>query len=393
MLTRARKRQMTTATERTPNPSLPDDVMVSIFARVPISYYPCLYLVSKRFQSLLVSPELHKTRSLLGRRKENFLYVCLTFPTDPNPRWFTLCRKPDQALTKSKRKKKSSGNVLAPFTTFSSPKIERRSCLEAIGSNIYKIGRSTKDEPQPSSSVLFLDCRSHTWREAPSFLVERSSPLIASVVGGKIYVLGGTKDHDVDPWDQIEMFDSETQTWDHVPKHNLKLDVWGFNRRIACVDGKLHLKIEKQYVAYDPMEIRWDVVERDMFRHRSPSIHERLAYCTVNNVFYRYSYCHTGDTLKWYDTESEEWKKVKGVLRLPKFHESPLIRLADYGGKMAVLWEKLDSCSSGLKTLWCAVIKLERRKDDEIRAKVEWVDGVLQVPYSYEFVKALGVTV
>ncbi|EOA31880.1 hypothetical protein CARUB_v10015107mg [Capsella rubella] len=51
------------------NPSLPDDLLLSIVARVSRLYYPTLSLVSKSFRSL-------KTRSLLGHT-ESCLYVCL----------------------------------------------------------------------------------------------------------------------------------------------------------------------------------------------------------------------------------------------------------------------------------------------------------------------------
>ncbi|EOA14219.1 hypothetical protein CARUB_v10027374mg [Capsella rubella] len=93
--------------ERSLTPSLPDDLIVSILARVSRSYHTKLSLVSKSFRSILASPELYQTRTLLGRT-ETFLYVCLRFPDEANPRWFTLYRKkPNQTLTKKKKKKKT----------------------------------------------------------------------------------------------------------------------------------------------------------------------------------------------------------------------------------------------------------------------------------------------
>ncbi|CAN7010398.1 unnamed protein product, partial [Brassica rapa subsp. trilocularis] len=50
--------------EPSPNPSLPDDFLLSCFARISTLYYPSLSLVSKSFRSLLTSPELYKVRSL-----------------------------------------------------------------------------------------------------------------------------------------------------------------------------------------------------------------------------------------------------------------------------------------------------------------------------------------
>ncbi|CAN8269569.1 unnamed protein product [Cochlearia groenlandica] len=119
----------TTATAKKPSPmkistqlpSLPNDLLLNRLARVPRLYYPTLSLVSNSFGSLIASPELYNTRSLLGHG-ESCLYVCLLFNNDRNPTWFTLCSKPNQTLAnsntknnnneKKKKKKKSSGYVL-----------------------------------------------------------------------------------------------------------------------------------------------------------------------------------------------------------------------------------------------------------------------------------------
>ncbi|CAA7045694.1 unnamed protein product [Microthlaspi erraticum] len=365
MLTRAGKRKTTTTNdllptpERTPNPSLPHDLILSIIARVPRSYYPYLSLVSRSFQSLLASPELYETRSLL-QRTESCLYVCLQFPTDPNPYWFTLCRS---------------------------------SCLVSLGSNIYKIGGHINQENLPfrSTNVSILDCRSHTWHKAPSLLVERCLP-IARAVDGKIYVVGGNEDNGLESWDHIELFNPQTQTWHHVPKHNLTVH-WGIFHKVACVEGKFHLMIGEKCVAYNEKESRWDVVEGKMLEHCIRSLTQVVSYCTVENVLYRY-YCYQVGEFRWYDTKKRLWKKVKGMVGLPKLDNRCCIRLADYGGKMAVLWDK-DSSSCGVKekTLWCMEIALEKRGGDEIWGTVEWKDGVLPVPVErYQFVKVLAVT-
>ncbi|CAN6808861.1 F-box/kelch-repeat protein At4g38940-like [Brassica napus] len=46
--------------------SLPDDIIVDIVARLPISHYPTLSLVSKIFRKLIASPKLYKRRTSLG---------------------------------------------------------------------------------------------------------------------------------------------------------------------------------------------------------------------------------------------------------------------------------------------------------------------------------------
>ncbi|AEE82539.1 putative protein [Arabidopsis thaliana] len=111
--------------------SLPHDVLVSCLAHVSRLHYSILSLVLKNFRSLIASPELYKTRSLLGRI-ESCLYVCLRFPNESHPRWFTLYMKPNQIVANNK----SNCNLLVPTPTISSSPAHWL-CLIAVGSRIY----------------------------------------------------------------------------------------------------------------------------------------------------------------------------------------------------------------------------------------------------------------
>ncbi|XP_024009721.1 LOW QUALITY PROTEIN: F-box/kelch-repeat protein At4g39550 [Eutrema salsugineum] len=363
-------------------PSLPDDLLVSCLARVSRLYYPTLSLVSKRFRSLLASPELYKTRSSLGRT-ESCLYVCLRFHPDPNPRWFTLCLKPDRTLTndtgKKKKKKSSFGYALAKIPTPDSP-TAHWSGLVTIGSEIYNIGGPIHSNER-SSSVSILDCTSHTWREAPSMVVKRKCPE-ANVLDGKIYVAGGcSKDSDF-----MEVFDPKTQTWELVSSPGTEICGTG---KIICkkslgIDEKVYFFGNFNGLAYKPKEGRWERVGEEMewdWRWYS--------YCVIENVIYRYD----EGKFKWYDSKARLWRNLKGVKGLPKFARY-IARLADYGGKMAVFWDK-GVPSSGYKdrVIWCTVIALERRNDEEIWGKVEWLDAMLTVPKSCRVDFALAATV
>ncbi|KAG7537181.1 F-box-like domain superfamily [Arabidopsis suecica] len=315
--------------ELTPNPSLPDDLLLTCFARVSRLYYPTLSLVSKSCRSLITSPELYKTRSFLNH-SESCLYVCLKLPPDPNPRWFTLCRKPNRSLTnitkkKKKKKKKSSG--------------------------------------------------SHTWHEAPSMLMERRYP-VASVVDGKIYVVGGLKDFDSSKW--MEVFDSKTQTWEFVlspPTPVKRFIFW-----TAVIEEEIYMFGENG-VAYKP--------EEDTWKSEVMSIGV-VCHCVVDNVLYCYF-----DGINWYDSDIGHWIELKGLEGLPEFARYSNVFLVDYGGKIAVFWDK-DLPSSGCKSraIWCAVISLERCNNSrEIQGNIEWLDVVLTVPYCYSFVNVLVATV
>ncbi|XP_019087113.1 PREDICTED: F-box/kelch-repeat protein At4g39570-like [Camelina sativa] len=372
----------------TPIPSLPDDLLISIFARVSRVYYPTLSLVSKSFRSLIASPELYETRSLLGR-SECCLYLCLQGrnPDPPNPLWFTHCLKPDRTLTKGTRKtkktkKKSRGNILIPIPV-PNPPLSHWSGPASVGSDIYFFGGYI--ENVPSSRVLVLDCRSHTLREAPSMQVERLDPS-ATVIDGNIYVAGGNQDDEgTESLYPIEIFDSKTQIWDHIPVPNWEQN-WGGLSISAYIEGKFCLIIGSKVMAYDREVGRWDFVGYQLGRSWFWPCN-----CTIDDVLYCY-----GGAIRWYDTNQSMWKNMKGLKGLPKFGKNVYVKLVDYGGKMAAFWDNrvpLTSSGDKYKTIWCAVIALERPNSEEIWGKVEWYEAVLTVPVSYEFEHALAVTV
>ncbi|KAG7534002.1 Kelch repeat type 2 [Arabidopsis thaliana x Arabidopsis arenosa] len=393
-LEKKRKRKTTTTTNKkkpSPNPSLPADLLISIFARVSRLYYPTLSLVSKSFRSLLTSPELYKARSLSGQTECCCLYVCLRFKPYSNSTWFTLCRKPDQTLTNETTKNKSSGYVLAKVPIPPSPRAHFSS-LVAVGSNIYNIGVS-KSIYQPSSSVSILDCRTHTWREAPSLRVVPMS-LSASVLDGKIYVAGSYKDDygDSGSWKNLfEVFDTKTQIWDPdtIPCSETTCNF--LNCKTACIDGKFYVVsdvIYRDVCAYESKEGRWDLVGLGSYMEHHLFLDSS---CDIDNIWY---FVFQGRFI-WYDTKELQWRYLKGLVGLPKFPPSARIRLANHSGKIAVFWDDVLPCNGGdnKKMIWCAEIALEKSKSYEIWGKVEWFDHVLTVPITCVFEKVLAVTV
>ncbi|EFH67573.1 hypothetical protein ARALYDRAFT_336810 [Arabidopsis lyrata subsp. lyrata] len=319
-----------------------------------------LSLVSKSFRSLIASPQLYQARSLL-RRTESCLYVCLRF--DDNPRWFTLFQKPDRTLTKS------SGNLLVPIT---SP--QSHSAYLSDTSRLW----------HHLARVLVLDCLSHTWREAPSLQVKIKYPC-ASVFDGKIYVVEGFVENVSECSKSMHVFDTKTQIWDHVPiPYRVGDEYSDWLTKNRCIEGKLYLRIGRKVLAYDPKEGRWDLVEQEMSNGWKWCFN-----CAIENVLY----CYNQGALEWYDKKVRLWKQIKGLRGLPdEFARLSLVKLADYGGKMAVFWDKYERKSEG-KMIWCAMIALERHNTEDIWGNVEWCDAVLTVPRSTFFECALAATV
>ncbi|CAH8278430.1 unnamed protein product [Arabidopsis lyrata] len=277
-------------------------------------------------------------RSFIGCT-ESCLYVCLLFPPDPNPCWSTLWKKLDRTSTEYiiKKKNKSSEYVLATVPIPHSPPA-CRSGLVAVGSDIYNMRRH---------------------------LASRS------------WIAGGCPNGDL----LIEVFDAKTQIWNLVPS-----PYWDCGMGVyiqLSIKGRFHLMTGREGMAYNPMESRWDQVEQEMGLNW-------FCCSAVENVLYSY---YRGE-FKWYDNKVQCWRSLKGLEGLPKFVTYSRVKLADYGGNMAVLWDKYAPASGYMdKMIWCAEISLERRNSEEIWGKVKWFDAVLKVPKSYEFVHDLAATV
>ncbi|CAA7026698.1 unnamed protein product [Microthlaspi erraticum] len=365
---------------------IPDDILLNCLARVSRFYYPTLSLVSKRFRSLLASPELYKTRTLLSRT-ETCLYVYLCH------RWFTLCRRP----TKSRRftlscfrpsRTLTSDNILVSVPSRNDFPYYCQT-LTAVGSSIYMIGGYTayihnKDSPR----VFFMDCRSHTWHEAPSMQIVPNNPR-ASVIDGKIYVVeGSSRDLFGSLKYSIAVFDPKTQTWELVESP-------GAGIRGAYISNSLVTKENIYFfgdksLVYKPSEKIWEAVGLEMhLLHMNLWLDEIPddGYCEIDNVLYCY---RLKKVLEWYDYEEGAWKVLKGLEKLPKLPTGKnRVSLIQCGkGKIAVLWDKKHAFSSETR-IWCAEILLERRSKYEIYGRVEWCDVVLTVPRSRFFRKQL----
>ncbi|CAL9242740.1 unnamed protein product [Arabidopsis halleri] len=368
------KKKKKPSKDPTSNPSIPYDLIVSILARVTRSYYTNLSLVSKSFRSILASPELYQTRTLLGKT-ETFLYVCLRFPDEANPRWFTLYRKPNQTLTKKKKKKEeSSVKLLAPTPVLNSPPLEWSSLI-AIGSNLYAITAAIDNSP--CSNVWFLDCRTHTWLEAPRMRLAHTN----SKFDGTMYLAGSSENPD--SLNCVEVYNTMTQTWNPVPPRRRIF-------KLENMEGKIYMNVcvesAKEVVLVKPKVNTWEVLglETDL---------DRGSLCSIDNVVYLYHPSGVFIFRKSFTKGAVVWGTLRGLERLPKFAKYSAVKLADYGGKLVVLWDKYVAASGYKeKMIWCAEISLEKRNNEEIWGKVEWFNAVLKVPKSYKILCATAAT-
>ncbi|XP_010468087.1 PREDICTED: F-box/kelch-repeat protein At4g23580-like [Camelina sativa] len=346
---------------------LPNDLVLNCLARVSRLYYPILSLVSHRFRSILASTELYQIRSLLGQT-ESCLYI-------PN----------------------SSKKVLIPVTSPNSPSTYH-SDFARVGSNIYAIGGFIKDDNASSSaSIMVMDCRSHTWHEAPSMRVARESPS-ACVLDGKIYVIGGSNVLDTTHW--VEVFDTVHKTWEFGSSSSPGEKICsGFRYQSVGYDGNVYVKcFERPDVTYKLNKGKWRAADFAINRGWWCSSSDNpSSYCVIENVLY----CYSDGMINWYNPDQKCWTSLKGLNEL----KNTLISLdyryvdakvADYGGKLAVSWKENVSINEYHlhgKVVYCGVIVLEKHHGN-IWGTLEWYDAVYATtePDVYDVAHVLAVT-
>ncbi|RIA04934.1 hypothetical protein BRARA_K00785 [Brassica rapa] len=330
---------------------LPEELILSCLVRVPRLYYPTLTLVSKSFRSLINSPELCKTHSLLART-ESCLYVWFQFQNDENTHWFTLYRNPYQTVDDNSQTKKLGGYKLVPIPSLDSPP-SAMSGVAAVGSDIYAVGGSI--DGVSSSSVFVMDTHYHTWCKAPSMHVSR--------------VGGGWGKLDYTNW--MEVFDTKIRTWEFMPS----LGSESFDYENMALEGSIYVRSNEKGETFKLNKVRWRAADLALTRGWSYNWKRLFCYCVIENVLY----CYSSIDFCWYDFIDRQWREVKRLKgRLPMSSKNDHYRLADYGGNLVFLWEELVHTKNVQnKTLvWCAEISFKRRQRTEISGTVEWCDVV-----------------
>ncbi|KAG7623153.1 Kelch-type beta propeller [Arabidopsis suecica] len=291
-----------------------------------------------KYRSLVTSPELCSTRSLIGCTEPSF-FVCLRILPDPTPRWFVL--------TGSRR-------------------------LRPVPSHPYQA-------PESSSFV--------TWHRVPSMKMARASAS-ASLIDGKIYVFGGCLE-DADSSNWAEVFDPVYQTWGifNTPKmaHSINQSVVIEEKKVYAVDE------EDQSFSFLPSEGRiWKSGKKDS------KVGSRHDWCVIGKLLY----CRaTRGRILWCQPDELDWKEVKGLEQLQLYLSGTRYifrRTSDKRpSKTNVKYDirKISSNSAGnivifgnahigdpeCVELWSAEISMERREGGEIWGKIEWSNVVFKL--------------
>ncbi|CAG7910089.1 unnamed protein product [Brassica rapa] len=404
-----------TKREAFPLSCLPDDLVLNCLARVSRPDLAALSMVSKRYHSLVASPDLYKIRSLIGRT-ETYVYVCLRIPTPvPSVRWYIL-----------RRRKTLDASDLIPIPSLPSQPLEASSVV-VLDCSIYVIGGLIEGE-QRTSDVWRLDCRTHVWHPVPCMGVARAYGA-AGVVDGKIYVFGGC---DVDD-NYGEVFDPKTQTWNPLPpmpkrkKHIHSSMVR--DQKVYALDDK-----ERTFY-YSPREGKWGTGNRGQLvgYRRDWCMVDNLLFClskngvilwcepgeldlretervmkveAVRGFTYRSLYqklflsrlVHYGDQI--IDRWEEKWiMDGRPPLKIPKSWKKfrferlrPGARMCSSGGKIVLFWDEISLEGGYLHHIWWAEISLERLQGGEIWGYIERSNILMPVEPVKAHKKAFKIT-
>ncbi|KAG7539880.1 Kelch repeat type 1, partial [Arabidopsis thaliana x Arabidopsis arenosa] len=391
---------------------LPDDVALNCLSRLSRLDSAALSLTSKSHRTLMISPELCRTRELMGLTEE-YYYVCLSIPPDPTPRWFIL-RRGGPTLD-STAAKKYVNQRLRPIPSYPYQPPESSSFV-VLDCGIYIIGGIING--RPTSEVLLLDCLSHTWRRIRSMRVARASAA-ANVVDGKIYVFGGCKEVYSSNW--AEVFDPKTQTWDTLPipdDPEIRQNTTIIDNKSVVMDDKVYaVDEEDQSFYYLPREGIWRRGNQDS----KPG--NRKDWCAIGKLLYC---CGTRGKILWCEAEKLDWREVSGldsmqwllyglnrhycsesVMRAWKLHctEDGFSRLSTNSrGNIIVFWKvyipriekehfpcthKVFIPGTKRLELWCAEISLKRSPGGEIWGKIERANIVSELDHLSYTVKVL----
>ncbi|CAA7054889.1 unnamed protein product [Microthlaspi erraticum] len=267
---------------------------------------------------------------------------------------------------------KYTGNLLVPMPSSYTPYLPR--CYDMAGSEIYEIGGGLN--PLSSTKVWVSNELNGKCREAPSMLLARKNAFTCSI-DGKFYVMGGCEADETTCWGEV--FNPKTQTWEPLPDPGTKLRYSSIkNLDVGNGKGNIYVRTDEKSFVYLVGEGRWEVVEGSLGE----------SVCGIENIWYL---CANERCWWRYGDRCEEWRLVKGLSELDyHFRFCNGMEIVSCGGKLVIFWVgPLELPLGESVEIWCAVILLERRYDDEIWGHIEWFDVVLRVHWSHTLLRCV----
>ncbi|XP_027338553.1 F-box/kelch-repeat protein At1g22040-like [Abrus precatorius] len=236
-----RQRMSPTVDEEIPRliPNLPDELSLQIIARLPRICYFKLRLVSRKWKSTIMSPELYEVRKELGTTEE-WLYLLikvgenklLWHALDPCSKiWQRLPNMPNAVDEEESRKGSSRpwiwnmvegiriAEVIRGFLGQKDAFDEMPFCGSAIGAVdgcLYVLGGFSKASTM--RCVWRFDPMQNTWSRVTSMSTGRAY-CKTGILNNKLYVVGGVCQGQAGlvPLQSAEVFDPSTDTWSQVP--------------------------------------------------------------------------------------------------------------------------------------------------------------------------------
>jgi len=353
--------------EQSLTPSLPDDVIIDIVARVPRSHYPTLSLVSKSFRKLIASPTLYKRRSFLGITQHRIYAVLRNPQTRDNFSFYILHRK----------LKCSNRLVIVGSRTLHH--MSSRGSYVSVGSKVY--GFNDRD-------ALSIDCTSHT-SQPISDIPQLMTNKVANVIDKKIYLIGGSflpdESGSREAWkNAVAVFDTEREC--KLVKEDMHVGLGPFWSDSMVMEGKIYLKdySNRNFFVYEPEERKWELMDEVL------NSEEWVGACVVDDVLY-YHDCFEM-ALKAYDPKQRCWSVVNGLKDFLAVETADSVRshAVSYGEKKLALF--FHKNHDGKEVIFCAEIALERRQGGEIWGQKESCDVVIE-DGMFDMVKFVSVTV
>ncbi|XP_041013525.1 F-box/kelch-repeat protein At1g22040 [Juglans microcarpa x Juglans regia] len=381
-------------------PSLPDELSIQIIARLPRICYFNVRLVSRKWMTTIMSPELFKLRKELGTTEE-WLYLLTKVDEDKlfwhaldpfSRKWHRLPMMPSVVYEDDSRKGFSGlwmwnmagasiniAEVIRGWLGRKDSLDQMPFCGCAIGAVdgcLYVLGGFSR--ALTMKCVWRFDPIQNEWREMTSMSARRAY-CKTGILNNKLYVVGGVSQGrgGLTPLQSAEFFDPSTGTWSQVPSmpfskaqvlptaflaDMLKPIATGLTSYMGrlCVPQSLYswpFFVDVGGEIYDPETNSWVEMPNGMGEGWPARLAGTKLSVVVDGELYAFDPSSTLDSgkIKVYDQREDTWKVVIGKVPIYDYadSESPYL-LAGFHGKLHVITKDADHHIAVLQADLCS---------------------------------------